>query len=77
MILGHLISYFGMQISTFSNNFLSPNTENSSTFLLLNTEFKFDTNLNGYEVFAANSGYVKICVSYFNFLVSIKSFLFK
>ena len=52
-----------MQIPTFSNDFLSPNTDNSSTFLLLNTEFKFDTNLKGYEVFATNSGPVKICVS--------------
>ena len=41
-------------------NSIQSSTKHTSYYLLLNTEFKFDAVLNGFEIYATSNGLIKI-----------------
>ena len=61
-------NYFGIKVKDLNETNLLT-TELSESFILPNTEFKFDADLNGFEIHAAKSGQINISVL-FKFLLS-------
>lgn len=57
-----VVSYFGF-FEKFKPTDNIVSTSLTGNFLLLNTEFKFDTNLVGFEIYAVNPGLLTLYVN--------------
>lgn len=58
---GYVVSYFGISVT----NQTVPKLSSSGSFLLTNSEFKFDTNLIGFNIFTSAAGPVTLSVNLF------------
>ncbi|CAF0899284.1 unnamed protein product, partial [Brachionus calyciflorus] len=54
------LEYFGPNLDSDFDSNITFNFQNESSFLLLNNEFKFESNLIGFEMYAINNGSIDI-----------------
>ncbi|CAF1110527.1 unnamed protein product, partial [Brachionus calyciflorus] len=66
--IGNAIGYYGSKIDELNQlNISYTKSSLIGNFILPNTEFKFDSDLNGFELYAAESGLIIISLISFNF----------
>ena len=62
-MLGKQISYFGETVpQTIANPIVLDVTDKPTTYILSSTEFAFDANLIGFEIYGTASGLIRIYV---------------